>query len=66
MFPDFQGKSWQEIPRSVHVYETKSLDYILWNLRTKEGKKGKQASINLKLFISCKEKKSTRTFMLDE
>lgn len=60
MFPGFQGKSWQEVPRSVHIYETKNLRLYCLEFTNQERKKGKQASINLKLLFHVKKKKPTQ------
>lgn len=68
MFPDFQGRSWQEVPRSVHIYETKNLRVYCLQFKNQERKKGKQASITLKLLFHVKKRKHTHTraFMPDK
>ena len=61
MFPDFQGKSWQDVPRSVHIYETKNLRLYCLQFKNQERKKGKQASITLKLLFHVKKSTYTHT-----
>lgn len=59
MLPNSQGKSWQDVPTSVHIYETKSLYYRLyyWGRGWRE-----TASLNLNFLGELKKNKGEFIF----